>query len=309
MQVGLGWHILTSNQRKVVWHNGGTGGYHSFAGFAAAAQVGVVVLTNSSKSVDDIGFHLLDPDMPLGEVLVPVKVEPAPGERLPTGEEIVERSIESVGGRQALTRIRNRFIQGTMEIRPVGIKGSIRAYQARPSKYYARIELEGIGAIERGTDGEVVWELNPMTGPRVIEGEEKATMLLLYAFDDADYRERYEKIECVGMEEVEGEVCYKVVFTPKKAKSLTAYFSKASGLGIKTELILPHPFGPMKIEIFTSDFKKVDDILYAHCAVEKAMGTDTRVTITGVKHNLEMPEDRFELPSDIKELVVRRERE
>ena len=65
MHIGLGWHILTSGNRRIIWHNGGTGGYRSFAGFTKDNHRGAVVLTNSSDSIDDIGFHLLDNNIPL----------------------------------------------------------------------------------------------------------------------------------------------------------------------------------------------------------------------------------------------------
>jgi len=66
MTIGLGWHILARPQGPaIVWHNGGTGGYRSFAGFDEARHVGVVVLTNANIGADDIGFHLLDATFPL----------------------------------------------------------------------------------------------------------------------------------------------------------------------------------------------------------------------------------------------------
>ena len=66
MTIGLGWHILARPGGNVItWHNGGTGGYRSFAGFDATRKIGVVVLTNASIGADDIGFHLLDRTMPL----------------------------------------------------------------------------------------------------------------------------------------------------------------------------------------------------------------------------------------------------
>ena len=65
MDIGLGWHILRRPDRTLVWHNGGTGGYRTFAGFDAGRGIAVVVLTNSAVSADDIGFHLLDPSMSL----------------------------------------------------------------------------------------------------------------------------------------------------------------------------------------------------------------------------------------------------
>lgn len=65
MDVGLGWHILKRPTMRIVWHNGGTGGYRSFIGFDPVRRVGVVVLSNSTQGVDDVGFHALDPSMPL----------------------------------------------------------------------------------------------------------------------------------------------------------------------------------------------------------------------------------------------------
>lgn len=72
MDVGLGWHILKRPTTTIVWHNGGTGGYHSFVGFDGARGMGVVVLANSSASIDDIAIHLLDDTFPL-ETPEPVK--------------------------------------------------------------------------------------------------------------------------------------------------------------------------------------------------------------------------------------------
>ena len=68
MRVGLAWHVKDGVDGDVIWHNGGTGGYRSFAGFVKEMGKGVVVLTNSSVSVDDIGFHLLDPSSELTDV-------------------------------------------------------------------------------------------------------------------------------------------------------------------------------------------------------------------------------------------------
>jgi serine-type D-Ala-D-Ala carboxypeptidase/endopeptidase len=69
LEVALAWHIYTTNDKEIVWHNGGTGGYRSFMGFDPKARVGVVVLSNTSttEGVDDIGRHLLDASVPLAK--------------------------------------------------------------------------------------------------------------------------------------------------------------------------------------------------------------------------------------------------
>jgi serine-type D-Ala-D-Ala carboxypeptidase/endopeptidase len=65
MSIGLAWHIRKEHGSEIVWHNGGTGGYHSFIGFEPKQQQGVVVLANSETSIDDLALHLLNPEFKL----------------------------------------------------------------------------------------------------------------------------------------------------------------------------------------------------------------------------------------------------
>ena len=44
----------------MIWHNGGTYGSRSFLGFMPKSGVGIVMLSNSSHSLDALGFRLLD---------------------------------------------------------------------------------------------------------------------------------------------------------------------------------------------------------------------------------------------------------
>ncbi len=75
--VGLGWHLMPVSGEEIVWHNGGTGGYRTFIGFVRGTTKGVVVLSNSANSVDDIGIHLLAPSSPLKTIDKPVEVDAA----------------------------------------------------------------------------------------------------------------------------------------------------------------------------------------------------------------------------------------
>ena len=81
MRIGLGWHVVGNDTSTAYWHNGGTGGYHTFIGFDPRRRIGVVVLSNSSQSIDDIGFHVLNPTAPLVAVRVAV---PLPADSLDT---------------------------------------------------------------------------------------------------------------------------------------------------------------------------------------------------------------------------------
>jgi CubicO group peptidase (beta-lactamase class C family) len=69
--VGLGWHISLRDELGIVHHSGGTGGYRAFAGFIKGGDKGVVVLTNSTVTVDDIGFHMLNATSALNKLQKP----------------------------------------------------------------------------------------------------------------------------------------------------------------------------------------------------------------------------------------------
>lgn len=61
IEVALGWHIIEQRTAgRCWWHNGGTGGFFSFVGFAPAGDVAVVVLSNTARSVDAVGIALLE---------------------------------------------------------------------------------------------------------------------------------------------------------------------------------------------------------------------------------------------------------
>jgi len=77
MQIGLGWHILKATRGDIIWHNGGTGGYHSFIGFDQQRKRGVVVLANSANDVDDLGFGLLKDKKAAPAKHTSIKLDPA----------------------------------------------------------------------------------------------------------------------------------------------------------------------------------------------------------------------------------------
>ena len=58
-RVGLAWFINKRAEGDIISHDGGTGGYRTFAGFVKEKGKGVVVMTNSDQSVNDIGLRLL----------------------------------------------------------------------------------------------------------------------------------------------------------------------------------------------------------------------------------------------------------
>lgn len=72
MKIGLGWHI----RNKIIWHDGATSGFRTFAGFEPEKKMAVVVLTNSNAGANDLGFHIMDETIPLKKIRQVVSVPP-----------------------------------------------------------------------------------------------------------------------------------------------------------------------------------------------------------------------------------------
>ena len=86
-RIALGWMVSGPPTHPLWWHNGGTGGFRSFAAFDPARQVGVVVLANAAVSVDDIGMHLMNPTVPVGRPML------APRASVDVSSEVLDRIV------------------------------------------------------------------------------------------------------------------------------------------------------------------------------------------------------------------------
>ncbi|MGK5010887.1 serine hydrolase domain-containing protein [Janthinobacterium sp. MDB2-8] len=64
-KIGLAWLLEQQQGQGYAWHSGQTGGYTSYAAFTTDGKRGVVVLTNTARTVDALGLSALLPGTPL----------------------------------------------------------------------------------------------------------------------------------------------------------------------------------------------------------------------------------------------------
>ncbi len=57
--VGLAWNIIITDDAEYITHGGATGGYRAFSAFNKKEKKGIVLLTNSTASADEIGRYLM----------------------------------------------------------------------------------------------------------------------------------------------------------------------------------------------------------------------------------------------------------
>jgi hypothetical protein len=227
-------------------------------------------------------------------------------EALPKAETILDRFVEVTGGKAAYEKRKNEIETGTIEIKAQGLKGSYTRYSAEPAEAYSVVEIDGVGKIEDGIDKGVAWDKNPMLGPKIKTGMEKAQYVREATFNSQlHWRELNSKVETTGTETIDGELCYKVVLTPIEAPPETMYFQKKSGLAVKTVAIAVSAMGEAPVEMSASDYKNWGGILSFTRIAQKLAGQEIVITIQDVKTNQPIPPDRFEPPAEIKALLMK----
>ncbi len=228
----------------------------------------------------------------------------AADEALPKADTILDRSVEAVGGKAVFEKHHNQVMHANLEFAGRGLKGTLTLYQVEPAQSRAVIDIEGVGKIESGTNGDVAWENSAIQGPRVKQGVEKADAFRDATFNSGLYwRKLYTKAETTGVETVNGHECFKVVLTPQEGNPTTHFYDKKSGLLIKTATTRATQMGDVAAEGFVDDYRKEGDILAPHKLTNKFAGQEIQITVESFEFNVDMPKDRFDLPDDIKALL------
>lgn len=230
----------------------------------------------------------------------------APDEPLPKAEDILDKFVDVTGGKAAYESVRNETWTGTFEFVGKGIKGTVTSFRAEPNKSLTIVELEGVGTIKQGTDGQTVWESSSMQGPRIKQGEERAAALREATLRAPLYwRKLYKHVETVGQETIDEQPCYKVVLTPEEGKPETQYYDQKTGLMVKMTMSMATPNGEIPSELTLSDYKEEGGIRQPHKLHQSAFGMEILITMDHADHNVDIPADKFDVPADVKALATK----
>lgn len=228
----------------------------------------------------------------------------AGAQALPKAETILDRYVEVTGGKAAYQKHTQEKMTGTISIPEVGMTGNLTRYALAPDKEYSVLQLGPLGKAESGFSNGVSWEKNAVTGPRLKSGDERAQAVREATFNSQlEWRKLFAKVETTGSETVNGEDCYRVLVTPAAGKPETQFYSKKSGLLLKTNATAVSPMGEVPVEVEVSDYKNFDGVLYPTRSKSKMGPQQLDITITDMSFDQPAPAGVFELPAEIKTLV------
>lgn len=228
---------------------------------------------------------------------------PALAEALPDARSLVDRHVEAIGGREAIDRQTQGTLTGRFQMPAAGIDGEMVVAIAATDQIGTRIEMPGIGEIRSGINADLVWSVDPFSGPRILEGEERAFQLE-QSNPKAILRDAslVTQLETVALAEFGGESCYRVRVVWHSGRESHDCYAVDSGLLIATESTQTSPMGEISVTSLMKDYRDFDGFKAASRTEQTVMGQQQIIRVDAYTSGAPDPA-LLELPAPIQALA------
>ena len=200
---------------------------------------------------------------------------------LPTADELFEKHIEAIGGREAIFAQTSRRIRGVYAGPPFGeVPARVTIWQDAPDRFHMRLAQPAGGSMDVAYDGATGWRQNSgqspveTTGPDLVELQQTADF-----FGEANYKERYETRRTKGTATFAGLDVYVVSVLMTDGREMYIMFDQASGLFTGTRSSFVDPNGAKREMIsIISDYEEAGGVLYPRRIEQLIGGLEKRIS-------------------------------
>jgi hypothetical protein len=235
---------------------------------------------------------------PTGDAKVPAAAKT--NGSAPTVDQILDKYVSAVGGRDALEKINSRTTKGSLQFeKGLNLTGETEGYFKFPNKNLINTNLPGLGLLQEGYDGSTAWTKDSSNGLRERKGREFEEAKLDAEFNrELKLKRLYPKMELKGTQKIAGRDAYLIEATPAGGTAEKFYFDTQTGLLVRLDRERLTPQGDaVSVEIYYEDYREADGIK-VHFS-ERHILPDVIVLIrySSIKHNLPIDDAKFAKPS------------
>jgi hypothetical protein len=203
---------------------------------------------------------------------------------LPAAQDLVDRYVEAIGGRDAVLRPRSYRTRGTFAMPAAGLTAEMEVVSDRSGRVASTMEIPGLGTFRSGYDGDIGWSVDPMMGARILEGAE-LTALTDQADPLAMVRDAslFRGMRTVERTEIGGQPCYKVRLEWNSGRETHDCYGTDTGLMVASIGTQESPMGSVEATSIFSDFAEFGGVRFATRMVQRMMGQEQVMTIRSVE--------------------------
>ena len=225
------------------------------------------------------------------------KPEAKADEKLPAAEVLFDKHLKALGGEAALGKFKSRVTRGSIEIAPMGVKGTFETSQKAPQMSLTTMNLTGLGVIQQGYDGAVGWAKDPFTGLRELKGGELSAVQRAAYINPGGWRQAYSSMKTTGRSRVGEREVYVVEGASAGGTPDKLYFDAQTGLLLRMDAVVESPQGRVVSETTFDDYREVDGVKVPY-SLRSVLGAATVVTrVEEVKHDVALEDKTFAKPA------------
>ena len=214
-----------------------------------------------------------------------------------SAEAIISNYVEAAGGKKAMAKLTSRVSKGEFAMPAFDVYAEMEVYIKPPNRVFTSVDGE---MATSGVNGDVAWSINPMEGARVLTGSQKAGALRQALLNPlVRWKDHFTTAKVAGEAKIGESTCTRVDFTTKEGE-VVAYF-----LDQKTHLVLgmEESIDGAVFETRVSDYREVDGVKLPFAITVEGSQFSFEITLESVEHNVEIPDSKFDLPSQIQIMV------
>jgi len=218
-----------------------------------------------------------------------------------TADEIVGKYIKTIGGMEKIQAVktlrrRGKFTGGG------GFEAAVLQEDKRPNMVREEFSLQGMTGIN-AYDGKTGWKIEPWQGkkdPEPLGEEEMKSILEDSDFDGplVNYQQKGNKIEFVGMDQIEGTDTFKLKVTRANGDIYNYYLDTDYYVPIKIDIKRMIRGAEREYEIALGDYKEVAGWYLPHSKETNVKGSQDRQKIVyeKIEANVPVDDNRFRMP-------------
>jgi hypothetical protein len=214
----------------------------------------------------------------------------------PSVDQILEKYIQALGGREALQNIKSVVSKGVFYIPQFDASGDVELYRKAPDLYLFVGTFDGYGTVRRAFDGKVAWADDPQMGLADLPPSERETLRRGGLTAPLRMTELFQTVTVKGKEKVGGRDAWVLEAVPEAGKPELHYYDTETGLLLKINSEQSNPQGAFRADTFFEDYREVEGVKMAFTTRQDSTAFSFTLRTTEVQVNVEVDDARFARP-------------
>ena len=235
---------------------------------------------------------------------VSTKTTEQPAANMPDAAELFAKHVKAIGGEKAIRKHKSSISKATFSMPAAGITADMTISSAAPDKMFLNMTIPGMGEMQQGYDGKIAWAIDPMSGARIMDGDQlKQVKMQSDFYADLNYSKQYKEMKTMEKTVFADRPSYRVHVVTEFGQDSDVYFDVETGLINGMESTSDSQMGPMKTTTTMSDYKDFGGIKKATTTKVEAFGQEQLLTLKSIDFDT-VKESVFDLPEEIKTMVA-----